>query len=277
MASETTRGDSDPNTPESSGDAQRRDLGEFSMNSGPRHQRQRAPPPPKFLRAFSQLLIRQAKPRLFVGSVVFFLFAVSLLIHLETLLSSNVSQDFSSALPDYRKTFNADELHLVFSGFGPQGRFWYFVILGAEFAFIPAYSIMLSAFVSSAAWKFDEDDDWSRMINLLPFYVALLDILENIALGICISQFNTVPSISWRRVAGFAGTMTSWKWSSARFCGYLSIVTMLWNYGPVIYTESKEILFNISGKGPKIIPSLKPGQKLPEGMMPTRLAGGSGK
>ncbi|KAJ3114626.1 hypothetical protein HK098_007296 [Nowakowskiella sp. JEL0407] len=247
-------------------------------------QRSKPPSPPKFILKLSNYIIKESKPRTFVFSIVLYFLSTFILIYLESKFQS--SHPFTNeqdpellerlTLPDQKLKYKSTDLENIFQTYSPSGMFYYSLILVFEVFFIVSYVLMLACFASTAAFKFDENDEWSKLINLLPGIVGFMDLFENVVLGLCLYLFwngGVVKEEWWEMLGDFAGKVTFYKWTMARLCGYLSLTTVVWNYGITVVKEFVEFgRLLIKGSDAQVLPSIKPGQKLPPGMIPTRLA-----
>ncbi|KAI8815349.1 hypothetical protein BJ742DRAFT_733791 [Cladochytrium replicatum] len=222
-------------------------------------QRNKPPAPPKVLTQFSEFLIARSNPRGAVGSLLIYFIALLIMAQLESKLRSTLGDLGRGAFPDYMRKYDGPTLLATLESYGDAGRSRYTWILIIESVlFVPATWAWLTVLSSSAAWRFEESDPWSRLINLLPLVAALTEEVENAALLSVLFGFEGV--------APYCGSLTTWKWSISRFCGSLGVVTVVVNYGQEFMKGIYAWINALRGKGPRVNMG-RPGGGMPPGLL----------
>ncbi len=144
-------------------------------------------------------------PLLLVAVVVFVFFLLVVLPGMAGTLSEITGTDIS---PDTSIIYSAEELYGMAKSYGEEGRAYYiYSRYTFDLIWPAAYLFFLVASISYFFRYLHPDNAW-RLVNLLPFAGALLDILENSAASLVMYRYPLPTAV----IAQLAPVFTFVKW-----------------------------------------------------------------
>jgi hypothetical protein len=175
---------------------------------------------------FSSWLIRLATVRNLILFFGLFILTTSVIFPLMTSLIEAPAGELETI--DTKLCYSPEELQAIMAAYGEQGRRIYALShLTADVLFPLVYAFFFGLLISYLFQRSFSPDSWVQRLNLTPFALLILDLMENTGLVILLLSYPT----SLVGLAQITGIITSIKWVAAGLTVTLPFIGVIgWLY-----------------------------------------------
>lgn len=175
---------------------------------------------------FSSWLIQLATVRNLIIFFALFILTTSVIFPLMSSLIEAPAGELETI--DTKLYYSPEELTAIMAAYGEQGRRVYALShLTADVLFPVVYAFFFGLLISYLFQRSFPRDSWIQRMNLTPFILLILDLMENTGIVILLLSYPSSP-VGLAQLTGF---ITSIKWVAAGLTVALPLIGVIgWSY-----------------------------------------------